>query len=252
MTPPGRSSTPPHRRCTRSGARRWSGSTGRTIRSSRRSGRISSHSRRRTGLNVNPDALLYFWPSRLDPFQKGVELLEQIIVPFVDQHPDVQIAIVADGIGNDRTHVDILGGIAWHSGGRITYQPFNEELSLLGYAAACDVFGASLYEPCGQIDQVGNLFGATATNRDTGGYHDKIRELRLKEDGAPQDVGNGFLFRDYDAGGLWYALEKSVAFHRLPPEIREKTDPADHAGSPRTVQPRSHGRRIHPDLRKAE
>ena len=52
---------------------------------------------------------------------------------------------------------------------------------MLGYAAACDVFGASLYEPCGQIDQVGNIFGATATNRDTGGYHDKIRELRLEK-----------------------------------------------------------------------
>jgi glycogen synthase len=175
----------------------------------------------RTGLNVNPDAFLYFWPSRLDPFQKGVELLEQICISFTEQHPDVQIAIVADGIGNDRTHVDILGGIAWNSGGRITCQPFNEELSLLGYASACDVFGASLYEPCGQIDQVGNLFGATATNRDTGGYHDKIRELRLKAGGAPQDVGNGFLFRDYDAGGLRHALEKSLAFHRLPFEVRE-------------------------------
>ena len=129
---------------------------------------------------------------------------------------------MADGIGNDRTHADLFGGIAYHSGGRIAYQPFNEELSLLGYAAACDVFGASLYEPCGQIDQVGNIFGATATNRDTGGYHDKIRELRLKEDGSPQDVGNGFLFRDYDSGGLWYALAKSVAFHRLSPEIRER------------------------------
>ena len=176
----------------------------------------------RTGLTVNPDALLYFWPSRLDHFQKGVELLEQICVPFTKRHPEVQIAIVADGIGNDRTHVDILGGIAWNSGGRITCKPFNEELSLLGYAAACDVFGASLYEPCGQIDQVGNLFGATATNRDTGGYHDKIRKLRLKTYGATQDVGNGFLFRDYDAGGLWYALEKSVAFHRMPAEVREK------------------------------
>src|SRR5450759_2255221 len=88
-------------------------------------------------------------------------------------------------------------------------------------AAAGDVFGASLYEPCGQIDQLGNLFGATATNRDTGGYHDKIRELKLKIDGAPQDVGNGFLFRDYDAGGLRYALEKSLLFHRMPSGIRE-------------------------------
>ncbi|HOF04003.1 MAG TPA: glycogen/starch synthase [Syntrophales bacterium] len=176
---------------------------------------------RRLGLNIDPGAILFYWPSRLDPFQKGVELLEGIAKEFVNAYPDVQIAIVGDGVGNDRTHVDILGRIAYSSGGRIAYQPFSESLSMLGYAAASDVFGASLYEPCGQIDQVGNLFGATATNRDTGGYHDKIRELRLKEDGAPQDVGNGFLFRDYDTGGLWYALDKSVRFHRKPREVRE-------------------------------
>lgn len=174
----------------------------------------------RTGLAVDPDAILYLWPSRLDPFQKGVELLENILLAFVERNAGIQVAIIADGIGPDRTHVDILGGIAYGSQGRIAYQPFNEELSLLGYAAASDVFGASLYEPCGQIDQVGNIFGATATNRDTGGYHDKIRELRLKANGAPQDTGNGFLFRDYDSTGLWYALSKSVAFHQLPAEIR--------------------------------
>jgi glycogen synthase len=176
---------------------------------------------KRTGLSVDPYAILFFWPSRLDPFQKGVELLEAVIGHFVNVYGNAQIAVVADGVGSDRMHVDILGRIAYSSGGRITYQPFQEGLAMLGYAAASDVFGASLYEPCGQIDQVGNLCGATATNRDTGGYHDKIRELRLKMDGAPQDVGNGFLFRDYDAGGLWYALEKSLAFHRKPDEIRE-------------------------------
>ncbi len=177
---------------------------------------------RRLGLNIDPGAILFYWPSRLDPFQKGVELLEAIAQDFVDAYSDVQIAIVGDGVGSDRTHVDILGRIAYTSGGRIAYHPFTESLSMLGFAAASDVFGASLYEPCGQIDQVGNLFGATATNRDTGGYHDKIRELRLKEDGSPQDVGNGFLFRDYDRGGLWYALEKSVQFHRKPRDVRER------------------------------
>jgi glycogen synthase len=176
---------------------------------------------RRTGLEVDRRALLYFWPSRLDPFQKGVELLEAILVPFVQHNHDAQVAIVADGVGGDRSHADRLGSLAWASRGRIAYQGFSEELSLLGYAAAADVFGASLYEPCGQIDQVGNLFGATATNRDTGGYHDKIRELILK-DGLPLDVGNGFLFRDYDAGGLRYALENSLAFHRLADDIRER------------------------------
>ncbi|MGO9139522.1 MAG: glycogen/starch synthase [Syntrophales bacterium] len=176
---------------------------------------------KRTGLQINPDAILFFWPSRLDPFQKGVELLEHIAQNFVTVNGDAQIAIVADGVGSDRTHVDILGRIACGSKGKIAYQPFSESLSMLGYAAANDVFGASLYEPCGQIDQIGNLFGATATNRDTGGYHDKIRELRLKRDGSPQDVGNGFLFRDYDPGGLWYGLTRSIAFHRRSLKIRE-------------------------------
>ncbi len=175
----------------------------------------------RTGLNVDPDAILLLWPSRLDPSQKGVELLEHIARRFVDSHSDVQIAVVGDGVGNDRTHEEIMGRIAWASGGRICYHHFDEPLAMLGFAAASDVFGASLYEPCGQIDQVGNLFGATATNRDTGGYHDKIRELRMKIDGSPQDVGNGFLFRDYDPDGLWFGLEKSVRFHRIPREIRE-------------------------------
>ena len=66
-----------------------------------------------------------------------------------------------------------------------------------------------------------NIFGATATNRDTGGYHDKIREIRLKIDGATQDIGNGFLFRDYDTGGLWFGMQKSLHFHKRPAEIRE-------------------------------
>jgi glycogen synthase len=177
---------------------------------------------KRTGLMVNSEAILLYWPSRLDPSQKGVELLEDIALKFVIENADVQIAIVGDGVGRDRNHEEILGRIACASGGKIIYQHFSEELSTLGYAAASDVFGASLYEPCGQIDQLGNIFGATATNRDTGGYHDKIKEMSLMIDGASHDEGNGFLFQDYDSGGLWYGLNKSVQFHRKSLEIREK------------------------------
>ena len=177
---------------------------------------------KRTGLIVNPEAILLYWPSRLDPSQKGVELLEAIAYRFVTIHPDTQIAIVGNGVGSDRSHEEICGRIACASGGKITYQRFAEPLSMLGFAAASDVFGASLYEPCGQIDQVGNLFGATATNRDTGGYHDKIRNITFRDNGETNDTGNGFLFRDYDASGLWYGLTRTVQFHRLSPEVRER------------------------------
>ncbi len=177
---------------------------------------------KRTGLIVNPDAILFYWPSRLDETQKGCELLEDIALKFVIENGDAQIAVVGNCVEGDRTHEEIMGRIACSSGGKITYQRFSEPLSMLGYAAASDVFGASLYEPCGQIDQIGNLFGATATNRDTGGYHDKIKELRLICDGASCDEGNGFLFCHYDSGGLWHGLSRSLQFHRNPPEMREQ------------------------------
>ena len=61
---------------------------------------------------------------------------------------------------------------------------------------------------------VGNLYGATATNRATGGYSDKIISLSLKAWGAPQDVGNGVLFKNYDSGGLWWGLSQAVQNHR--------------------------------------
>ena len=170
---------------------------------------------KKTGLLVNPEAILLFWPSRLDRIQKGIELLEDIAFKFVIEHPDVQIAVVGNPVGDDRTDADIMGKIACASGGKIAYSPFNDDLSTLGYAAASDVFGASLYEPFGQIDLVGNLYGATATNRDTGGFHDKIVPLRLKKLGAAGDDGNGILFENYDAGGLWYGLELTVQNHRF-------------------------------------
>ena len=166
------------------------------------------------GLELDPNAILFFWPSRLDPMQKGVELLEDVAQRFVIAHPEAQIAVVGDPVGSDSTHAEILGRIACCSRGRVAYRHFNDSLCTLGYAAASDVFGASLYEPFGQIDVVGNLYGATATNRATGGYSDKIQTLNLKAWGAVMDHGNGVLFKNYDSGALWWGLSKTLEHHR--------------------------------------
>jgi len=168
----------------------------------------------KTGLRIDPDAILLYWPSRLDPVQKGIDLLEKIAQKVVDNHPGVQIAVIGDPVGGDNWHADVMGRIAYASRGMICYHRFSNDLSLLGYAAASDVFGASLYEPFGQIDVVGNIYGATATNRDTGGYSDKIVPLALRAWGAPMDRGNGVLFRDYDANGLLWGLETTIQHHR--------------------------------------
>lgn len=170
---------------------------------------------KQTGLNIDPEAILFFWASRLDPGQKGVDLFEATAYQFLQENPDAQIAVVGDPIGNDRYYWDKLVNITLQSNGRMTLQNFNHQLSTLGYAAASDSFGASLYEPFGQNDIVGNIYGATATNRDTGGYHDKINILSLKALGAPHNHGNGFLFKDYDPAALKWGLEQSLHMHRF-------------------------------------
>lgn len=170
---------------------------------------------KRMGLNIDPDAILLLWPSRLDPTQKGIELLEDIALRFVIENGDVQIAVVGNPVGQDRSHAEILGRIACASGGKIAFRSYSEDLCKLGYAAASDAFGASLYEPFGQIDVMGNLYGATATNRATGGYSDKIVLLSLKARGAPEDIGNGVLFNNYDSSGLWYGLYHTIIHHRF-------------------------------------
>ena len=85
---------------------------------------------KRTGLIVNPEAILFYWPSRLDPAQKGVELLEDIALRFVIENGDVQIAIVGDGVGREKKHEETLGRIAMASGGKISYHHFEESLSI--------------------------------------------------------------------------------------------------------------------------
>ncbi|MBP8303597.1 MAG: glycogen/starch synthase [Phycisphaerae bacterium] len=169
---------------------------------------------RRTGLRQNPNGILLYWPSCLDPAHQGIELLEAIAQRFVDEHADVQIAVVGDPVGPDRSHAEVMGRLASASGGRIAVHRFDPDLSMLGYAAAADVFGASLVEPSGRIDVMGNLYGATATNRATGGHKDKISPLSLVAWGGPMDRGNGVLFTHYDPQDLWRALDATVRYHR--------------------------------------
>ena len=52
-----------------------------------------------TGLAYHPDSPLLFWPSRMDPIQKGPQLLAQILYQLVSDHwsENLQVAIVANG-----------------------------------------------------------------------------------------------------------------------------------------------------------
>lgn len=166
----------------------------------------------RMGLVPDPDAPLFLWPNRLYG-QKGVELLFQVLLGPLSKQ--MQVAIVANG---DARTEERFGILSLGSGGRVARQPFSEELSELGKAAADFVLMPSLYEPCGLPQMEGPRFGALPVVRRTGGLKDTVDELDLE-----RNVGNGFVFDAYETSAFAAALERAIAFRKRPFSEREAT-----------------------------
>ena len=168
------------------------------------------------GLEENPDAPLFFWPSRLDPVQKGPQLLTDITYRFLEKYHDqgAQIAIIANG-PFQQAFWDIRN---FHGiGNRLAVRNFDARLSQLGFAASDFTFMPSLFEPCGLPQMQAPIYGSLAIAHNTGGLHDTVDMLDW---GASK--GNGFVFDIYDFQGLMWAMDKAMEFYREPRELRER------------------------------
>ena len=167
------------------------------------------------GLIESADAPLFFWPSRLDPGQKGCQLLADILYELVKTYAreNFQVVMVANGPFQKTFH-EIVRRHDLH--GRVSICDFDERLSRLGYAAADFLFMPSRFEPCGLPQMIGPIYGTLPIAHDTGGIHDTVRHLSVS-----QDSGNGFLFEVYDTAGLRWATDQAMQFHRLPEATRD-------------------------------
>ena len=167
------------------------------------------------GLDVDPDAPVFFWPSRLDPVQKGPQLLTDILYKVISKYWDrhLQVAVVANG-AYQQAFRDIrdFHGIP----GRLAVRDFDGDLSQLGFAASDFTLVPSLFEPCGLPQMQGPIYGSLAVVHNTGGLHDTVEPLD-----AEHGTGNGFVFDTYDSNGLFWAMDQAMAFHALPAETRE-------------------------------
>ena len=92
-----------------------------------------------------------------------------------------------------------LEHIAKNSNGTIHFAPFTNQEEMLSHAAAVVGIGPSNYEPGGQNDAMAQIYALISYFAWTGGYVDKVEELRLKSQGATHDHGNGYLHHNnYD------------------------------------------------------
>lgn len=167
------------------------------------------------GLELNPDAPLFFWPSRLDPVQKGPQLVTDILHSVVTDywHRGLQIAVVANGPHEVHFRKIIAD---FDLGKRVAIVDFNERLSRLGYAGSDFMLMPSLFEPCGLPQMTAPLYGSLPVVHGTGGLYDTIRPMDVD-----RDTGNGFRFDNYDPYALRWGVDRAMEFYALPAETKD-------------------------------
>lgn len=178
--------------------------------------RIKTEFQAKVGLRVDPDAPLFFWPSRLDPIQKGPQLLSDILYNVIHKYWDqkIQFVFVADG-----PYQHIFRAISdqhqFHS--LVAVLSFDKNLSKHGYAASDFILMPSSYEPCGLPQMTAPIYGSIPLVHDTGGLHDTITDLDWNK-----HTGNGFIFKNFNDDGLFWAIDMAMEFWSQPVEVRNR------------------------------
>lgn len=171
---------------------------------------------KRLGLIQDPEAPMFFWPSRLDPVQKGCQLLADILYHMVSKYWDrhLQVVFVASGVFQKH----FLSIMDFHGlEERVAVCTFVEPLSRQAYGASDFLLMPSSFEPCGLPQMIGPKYGTLPVAHDTGGIHDTIERLDME-----RDKGNGFLFEVFDSSGLMWAVDRAVEFYGMPAEQKAR------------------------------
>lgn len=171
---------------------------------------------KRLGLEIDPEAPVLFWPSRLDPMQKGCGLLAHILYRVVSDYWGLGLQVVFVADGPFRPHFEhIVNFHGLHK--RIAVCGFDESLSRQAYAGSDFVMVPSAYEPCGLAQMVALKYGSLPIVNRTGGLQDTVQHLD-----ADRHSGNGFVFETHDCQGLRWAIDEAIRFHIRPTAEKER------------------------------
>ncbi len=146
------------------------------------------------GLPVDPNIPIFGIISRLVD-QKGINLILQSANELLSKN--VQLVVLGTG---DYHYENIFKDLAFRYPQKVSSNIlFNDELAQQIYAGSDMFIMPSLFEPCGLGQLFAMSYGTVPIARATGGLVDTIN-----------DNENGFLFEDYDCGGLMWAVDKAL------------------------------------------
>jgi len=134
--------------------------------------------------------------------QKGIDLIVDV-VPRLLSNRDFSLAVL--GSGEPRLET-MLAGLQRAFPGRVCfYRGFNNKLAHLIEAGSDMFLMPSRYEPCGLNQMYSLKYGTVPIVRETGGLVDSVEQVD-----ETSESGTGILFRDYNAAGLDWAINRAL------------------------------------------
>ncbi|MCX5749129.1 MAG: glycogen/starch synthase [Candidatus Saganbacteria bacterium] len=164
---------------------------------------IKRAAQERFGLDIEPETPLIGVLTRLDPVQKGCDIMLDAIPGLLGK-----AQFVVCGTGDSaletrfwRLHADHPKRIRMTDRGNT----FNHEVTEL-ITSGCDLFWIpSRFEPCGLVQFEAMAYATLVIARSTGGLKDTVFDI-----GENLSRGNGFTFRDYSSGAVSLATLRAI------------------------------------------
>ena len=142
--------------------------------------------------------------------QKGFDIIAFALEEILSK--DLQMVVLGTG---DSRYEALFRDFAWRYPDKLSAQiTFNNTLAQQIYASSDIFLMPSVYEPCGLGQMFAMRYGSIPVVRKTGGLADTVSHFNS---GTPEGLkGNGFVFEDYVASGLMWALNEALHYYSTP------------------------------------
>ncbi|MBP7927567.1 glycogen synthase [Patescibacteria group bacterium] len=167
---------------------------------------------RALGLDVK-DAPIFAFVSRLDPGQKGLEILYPA-VGHINYHAG-QFVLLGTGAKDWETRFSMLNDDKHYRGNVACKILFDNKLALDIYQASDFLIIPSKYEPCGLTQMIAMTYGTLPIVRAVGGLKDTVVNDR-----------NGITFNEYSNESLLEAINKAFALYKDKEKYRHMVEVA--------------------------
>jgi len=145
--------------------------------------------------------------------QKGLDILAFIMEELMQK--DIQMVVL--GTGESR-YENMFRHYAWRYRHKMSASiTFDAGLAQRIYAASDMFLMPSLFEPCGLGQMIAMRHGSVPIVRRTGGLNDTVMAYDYET-----GEGTGFVFNDYDAQGLMWAINEALHSYYNEPEHWKK------------------------------